>query len=175
MKIENELWGFAKAFYTDLEVSSVLLTLQNKYGYNVNQLIFAVWLAAKGQKLTLLCEPNSGDRLWNAQVTTPLRAIRKRVKALMEESAQDKAQFLKCYKQILAAELNAEQVELAKMYAAYEHYSESALADDAKLVNENLALCRINGDKSAVTDNTAFELCWSTLEKGAIEHINGIR
>lgn len=173
MKIENELWEFAKDFYSNITVSEALLSLQNQYGHNVNQLIFAIWLAAEKYKLSQICTQNNGDRLWNIQVTSPLRDIRKYVKSQMLEAGQDSVQLTQCYKQLLAAELCAEQVELGKMYADYEQYSDPAPEQDsASLIAENLALCRLSNTNIDTANTLNDELFWSALEKIAIEHIN---
>jgi len=168
MKIENELWDFAKAFYAQPEVSETLLVLQDEQACRINQILFSLWLASKNYRIKSLA---IDDVNWAAQITQPLRDIRRRVKEYGESDALMKSNISDCYLKMLAAELASEQIELAFMHANY--LSSSQLApqniDYTQLVYENLAFCRSNGIRSCAVNET--DVSWSRLEQLALQYI----
>lgn len=121
--LPHPFWNFSLELYGAEGVAEACLDLQERRGCDVNVLLFCCWLAASGRP-TL-----SADRLrailkasdaWQADVVTPLRAIRRKLKdgswagALPETVDAVRRRVADAE---LAAE-HAEQLELANLYAA---------------------------------------------------------
>ena len=174
MKIDNTLWQFAKEFYASTGVWDELLTLQNSWGYNVIQLIFATWLASNHLRLTRLVDVASGSKEWRQDVTSPLRQIRKLTRQLMSKNVDLQSHIGSCYQALLGAELAAEQVELEMMYTEYASAAKPAAVgvDLHSLIIGNFDFCRQAHITAGSAIDEAEQSVWNNLEKLAVGFLN---
>ena len=104
-------WAYSLRVYAQPEIAAACLTLQDIAGLDVNCLLYALWLAdVRGYSLD---ETDWRDRLeiltsWQAEITIPLRALRRALKAERLEILQDECQAIR--QQIAVAECAAEQI-----------------------------------------------------------------
>lgn len=135
MSDDNRLWDFALKIYSDPQVESVCLQLQDDYGLSVNKLLFALWLAREQRQLG--CQQLADRQLseWHDTVLLPLRQLRYRVREQRGKILDQQNQG-SCYQQLKQAELEAERVELDRLYQ---------LADDCRVSMHDLSgLARSN-------------------------------
>src|SRR5215475_4261104 len=86
MKDDDEtikLWPFALATYKTAGVADACLALQDRFGADVNLLLFAAWAGSLGFRLTADEAAKARDLVspWHDEIVKPLRAIRKRMKS----------------------------------------------------------------------------------------------
>ncbi len=76
----NPFWDYSLSLYGKPEVAESCIFLQDKYGLDVNLLLFCLWIAASGRGALEAveiddCIRRTGD--WREQVIEPLRSIRR--------------------------------------------------------------------------------------------------
>ncbi|MFP3944139.1 MAG: TIGR02444 family protein [Alphaproteobacteria bacterium] len=110
----DEFWRFSLRFYGLPEVQEICLRLQDEAGLNVNLILWCCWQAAQGRRLRDGDIANAAGRIsgWSEDVTQPLRALRRRVKAAQGGDIALAARK-QLYERLKAAELEAEKVEQA--------------------------------------------------------------
>ncbi|MEH6444503.1 MAG: TIGR02444 family protein [Oceanospirillaceae bacterium] len=150
---DNALWQFAVHFYQAPGIATQLLALQNQYALNINQLIFAIWLATQKHQLTGFPEVTTASESWRNDIVIPLRNLRFNIKQQKNSTAEDVSASIgvvkpahlieACYQQLLKAELAAEKVELSYLYQQRNEYSQIQFQSksSAELVFENLNIC----------------------------------
>ncbi|HEY5598503.1 MAG TPA: TIGR02444 family protein [Kiloniellales bacterium] len=106
----NRFWDFSLAVYGHGEVAAACLALQDRHGVDVNVLLFCAWAGSRGHVLRAgeLADLMAAARPWQETVIAPLRAVRRRLKAMAAapESAIDRLR-----EQVKGAELAAESVQ----------------------------------------------------------------
>lgn len=110
---DNEFWTFSLALYAAPDVAAECLSLQDRYGVDVNLLLFFTWLGASRRKSLSASEVEQvRGRVahWHATVVRPLRAVRRDLK----EARADSSQALR--DRVKALELEAEQIEQAMLF-----------------------------------------------------------
>ena len=136
MSDDNRLWDFALKIYSDPQVEAVCMQLQDGYGLSVNRLLFALWLAREKRQLGFQQLADRRLSEWHDTVLLPLRQLRYRVREQRQQQSLDKQGFNSCYQQLKQAELEAERVELDRLYQ---------LADDCRVSTHDLSdLARSN-------------------------------
>jgi uncharacterized protein (TIGR02444 family) len=106
---DSPFWSFSVALYGRPGVAPACLALQDRFGCDVNLLLFAIWAAQSGAELG----PQDFERLdgavapWRTGVVEPIRAIRRRLKADPHGAAPELAEA--CRQALLKAELEAER------------------------------------------------------------------
>lgn len=103
------LWKFACQLWKDSEIRQRCLKLQDVYGLNPNELIFAIWCAGNHRLLSLSALRDVEAQLWHVGVTRPVRVARKNA----VEQGQAEEPLIRNLKEV---ELAAEQVELRLLY-----------------------------------------------------------
>ncbi len=128
------LWAFSLRIYARPGVAQACLALQDKAGMDVNLLLFALWTASRGQRLTAadMARVDAATRPWREGVVRPLRAARRALKA---QGGTEAAQQLR--NQVKRAELEAERLQQAAMEALLPPQTERM--SDAGLARANLA------------------------------------
>jgi uncharacterized protein (TIGR02444 family) len=112
-------WDYSLALYRRPGVEGACLDLQRRHGLDVNLLLLCCWLGARGVALdrAALERAELAVRAWQVEVVQPLRAVRRRLKAKLEdpdpmsvhEGWPDLAQALR--RRALALEIDAERLE----------------------------------------------------------------
>lgn len=117
----NVFWDFSVNFYRHPKVEPALLQCQQRYGFNVNFILYFLWRGVNAQGglsqlkiLTLL----KVVAPWHHKVVLPLRRLRKRLKAVDEEH------FQQLRSQILQEELHAEHIEQLLIYDQIWHFKQ---------------------------------------------------
>jgi uncharacterized protein (TIGR02444 family) len=102
-------WTFSVALYGRPGVAPACLALQDRFGCDVNLLLFAIWAARCGTALG----PKEFERLdaavapWRARVIEPIRSLRRQLKQDPVGAAPELAEA--CRQALLKAELEAER------------------------------------------------------------------
>lgn len=106
------LWDWAVETYARPGVKEALLALQDEHGVDVPLLLWRLWLHAQGREPEFagLQSALAFSEDWAAGVVEPLRAARTTLKAPPE--GVNTAPALELRKRILAAELEAEKLQL---------------------------------------------------------------
>jgi uncharacterized protein (TIGR02444 family) len=102
----NPFWDFSLRVYGRDGVAAACLTLQDRHSIDVNLLLFCLWAGHRGHavteaELSLLI---AATQSWQQNVITPLRAVRRHLKAL--DLADETLRT-----HVKDAELKAEEVE----------------------------------------------------------------
>jgi uncharacterized protein (TIGR02444 family) len=80
-------WDYSLALYRRPGVEDACLELQRRHGLDVNLLLLCCWLGARGvapDRAALACS-ELAVRAWQVEVVRPLRAVRRRLKAKLED------------------------------------------------------------------------------------------
>jgi uncharacterized protein (TIGR02444 family) len=81
--LSDALWGFSLAFYALPGVAAALITLQDRDGFDVNLMLFALWLGISGHGRISCDGLAAADRAianTRSEIVEPLRALRRRLK-----------------------------------------------------------------------------------------------
>lgn len=116
------LEAYAAALYGRPGVTEACLELQDRHGADVNLLLAACWLAARGVRL----DPDAAERLrelaaaWRENVVAPLRQVRRALRPLATDlggsAAGSRAARLRA--EVAAVELEAERLVEGLLEAA---------------------------------------------------------
>jgi uncharacterized protein (TIGR02444 family) len=110
-------WNFSLQIYAKPEIARICLELQERFGADVNLLLFMLWAAARGRRL----EPQEIEKLasfvenWRKHVVLPLRLARRTLKSPPHGWPAQETESLR--QQIKADELEAERLQQNAMSA----------------------------------------------------------
>jgi uncharacterized protein (TIGR02444 family) len=120
--LDNPFWTYSLATYARDGATASCLNLQDRYGLDVNLLLLCCWLGSMGIALDR-GNTRRAIRLaaeWSGPVIAPLRAVRRHLKPLAADS-----EIAAFREQVAALELSAEQIQQARLHAAFEGLSGS--------------------------------------------------
>ena len=128
---QNEFWRFSLAVYGQHGVAQECLGLQDKFGLNINLLLFCAWLGRRGIAVTRddLEGASRSISSWHDHVVRPLRGVRRQMKLHHEDVSALRAN-------VQHIEIEAEQVEQAILFA-YAQKIVSRFESDAVARNFN--------------------------------------
>lgn len=128
--LDNAFWQFSLAVYASPGVPDECLAVQDRYGVDVNVLLFCAWLGfARKAALTRqdIEAIGAAVRDWHEQAVKPLRGVRR----YMKNVPGGDVAVLRT--RVKAAELEAEQIEQAMLFSyAGQHWpqpQQAALPD----------------------------------------------
>jgi uncharacterized protein (TIGR02444 family) len=129
LQAENPLWTFSLVVYAEAGVQEECLALQERFALDVNLLLLCAYAGVRGVTLSghdvgTAVEAVAG---WHGDIVRPLRAARHALKAI----ARDDAAALRT--QVKAAELKAEQIEQAMLWAWWQGRPAEAVDPQAAL------------------------------------------
>ena len=111
---DNAFWKFSLAVYASSGVPDECLAVQERYGVDVNVLLFCAWLAF-ARKVALAPEDigaiGAAVGPWHEGAVKPLRKVRRNMKSVPG------ADVAALRTRVKAAELDAEQYEQAMLFA----------------------------------------------------------
>ena len=111
---DNAFWQFSIRVYASPGVADECLAVQERYGIDVNALLFCAWIA-RARKTEL--RPPDIEALdavvasWHERVVRPLRSVRR----IMKELPDGEIAALRT--RVKGVELDAEQIEQAMLFA----------------------------------------------------------
>ena len=108
-----DIWDWALAAYARPGAPEACLALQDEHGQNAPFLLWAVWAEAEDD--ALLARAADIARAWDALAVTPLRAVRRALKAPLPAVADSAREVLR--QDVKGAELHAERVLLQTLAA----------------------------------------------------------
>ncbi len=106
-----KLWTFAVELYDQEEVKATCLRIQARYGLAISLLLGTIWAGLQGKGRLGATELEEAIRRaleWHRDIIEPMRALRRQ---LRQPPSGVEDEGLAVRKQILEAELNAEQIE----------------------------------------------------------------
>ena len=81
---DEALWRFSMAFYACAGVAEALIKLQDRAGFDVNLMLFALWFGLSGRNRFTGAELAAADRAAGpirGDLVEPLRALRRRLRS----------------------------------------------------------------------------------------------
>ncbi len=161
----DELWAFAELIYDAPARRDIFLTLQDRFGLDVNLLIFCIWTGLTGRGARPREDISAAMAAlapWQGAVILPLRSARRALKAHSSEPA-----YAEIKEKILSAELAAEKV--AQMLLLEGGLKSAALStqNGEAAMRANLALyCKLKGIGNNDEVNALIaRLCETAMEQ----------
>lgn len=110
----SRFWEWSQAAYSRPKASAILLRLQDEFALNVNILLWCCWCAVTHGAPSELALRKAADLTdgWSREVTAPLRAARRALKAAPKEAGEEAVGLRASVK---SAELEAERIEQAML------------------------------------------------------------
>ena len=107
----DAFWAFSLAFYVRPGVSAACIELQDKHGADVDLVLFVLWCASRGQRLSGadLGAADASVAAWRQTVVQPIRQARRALKPPPELVEAEDAEALR--RKLLTAELEAERLQ----------------------------------------------------------------
>jgi uncharacterized protein (TIGR02444 family) len=81
---DEALWRFSTAFYDRADVAEALIKLQDRAGFDVNLILFALWFGLSGRNRLTAAELAVADRVAGpirGELVEPLRALRRKLRS----------------------------------------------------------------------------------------------
>lgn len=130
LELDNPFWRFSLAVYAADGVEDECLALQHEFDIDVNLLLFSAWVGAERGIIITQDDIRSADATiesWRSRVVRPLREVR----LVLKKTRADRDDFRR---KVKAIELEAEQIEQAKLYIfARERWPEEGLKQSTKI------------------------------------------
>ncbi len=164
----HPFWDFSLKFYRQPGVADACLFVQDRYGLNVNFILFCVWLAKTGggalsaEQITVALQRVSD---WEASVIKPLREIRR---VCRHEALGIPEFLLQIYQpEVESAELEAEHVEQLVL-AEFARGLPAAGGSDTPS-NDAAQSLKNYVDKLAITQEARLTECLNIILQAAFE------
>jgi uncharacterized protein (TIGR02444 family) len=113
----TDFWQFSLSLYGEAAVAEACLQLQDEAGADVNLLLFLLWRAAKGRRLSEaeVTAVEEAVSAWRAEVVGPLRGVRRWLKHHDGLVAAEAAEALR--QEVKRLELESERLQQQTMAA----------------------------------------------------------
>ena len=114
---DNPFWDFSLNAYDRTGVAEACLALQERYGIDVNLLLFAAWAGHCGHRLSgqQMAGIMTASAAWQVEVVRPLRGVRQWLKRQTEVPENLGQRFRE---EVKALELQAEMLEQLRLHQA---------------------------------------------------------
>jgi len=122
---DNAFWQFSIRVYAAPGVADECLAVQERYGIDVNALLFCAWIARARQIELTPQDIEALDAVvasWHERVVKPLRSVRRTMKDLPD------GEIAALRTRVKGVELDAEQIEQAMLFA----HAEQRLAAEGR-------------------------------------------
>lgn len=115
MTAQQAFWNWSLIAHSRTGAPQALIRLQDEFGLNANILLWCCWCAVQGIAVPDLALRKAADLVndWSHDVTEPLRAVRRALKAPPRQADQSGAAALR--ERVKAVELEAEKLEQAML------------------------------------------------------------
>ncbi len=141
MVIETAFFNMSRELYRLAEIERECLFLQDRYGLNVNVLLFCLWHGRQGRDVLVTAffeEVMSALEQWHETVVLPIRRARRQIKTVDTPwIAPDERDEIR--RGVLNAEIAAEVGEqkiLIRVFDAKRHASASSTSADRRSVSQ---------------------------------------
>jgi uncharacterized protein (TIGR02444 family) len=134
LQLEGPQWAFALRFYAHPDVAEALLLLQDRAGADVCVVLFALFIARTHRAVVDgadLADLDAAIADWRREVIWPLRSLRRRLRNGPSPAPAALTQAL--VQRIKAAEIDAEQIELAVLAQRFYGRPRATSAADADI------------------------------------------
>ena len=134
----SAFWSFSTALYARPGVAPACLALQDRFGADVNLLLFCLWAAAGGCALEAaeFTALEAAIAPWRREVVEPLRAVRRALKSDPRGAAPGCASAFR--ERLLALEIEAERIGQGLLAEAVPAPAAPGGAPDPELARRNL-------------------------------------
>jgi len=119
VSVENPFWSFSCAVYAREGVADACLRLQDRFGLDVNILLFCCWAAREGAgalDAVALDRVVAQTAAWRDDVVRPLRAVRRTLKGGVSPMSPVPSEQLR--EAVKRLELEAERIQQAALAEA---------------------------------------------------------
>ncbi len=132
-------WSFSVEFYGRPGVSPACIALQDRFGCDVNLVLFSLWAARCGAALgpSDLARLDEAVGPWRERVVAPIRALRRGLKTEALGAAPELAEG--CRQALLKAELEAERAAQEMLARVLPLAGGEEDRIDARMAHENLS------------------------------------
>lgn len=124
MRVDTSLWAFSVSVYGLPGVAEECLSLQDRFGINVNILLFCIYAASEFGTALSQEDISAADRAitgWQTQVVKALRELRRLLKKFTATSECPHASSIESLRtQIANAELESERIEAIMLTEWYQ-------------------------------------------------------
>ncbi len=138
LELSSPFWKFSIKVYSAPGVADECIGLQERFGIDVNVLLFCGWLGwSRGRRLSgaEITAANALVRSWHESVVRPLRIARRFTKDMPEDAAK------RLRARVKSIELDSERIEQAMLYA----HAEKLWSESAQTGNSAAALANMVG------------------------------
>jgi uncharacterized protein (TIGR02444 family) len=124
MQDTASLWSFSLEFYSQPDIAHACLDLQDRFGADVNILLFGLWQASRGRRLSDSDIRNVIELVgaWQENVVWPLRTVRRFLKTPAPGWSSQDVGLLR--QGVKAEELRAEHLQQTAMQTAFAELGE---------------------------------------------------
>src|SRR5690349_11087598 len=107
----SPLWTFSVGYYRMAAVQEACLALQDGFGVDVNVILFLLWTASQGRRLSSdqVAAVTDRVRVWQVDVVAPIRSLRRRLKGNPPLLVKASAELFRT--KIKAIELESERLQ----------------------------------------------------------------
>ena len=161
----ERFWRFSLAVYGRPGVGSACVGLQDRWGLDVNLLLWCCWHAAEGRRLAPeeMAQAIAAARPWQAEVVQPLRALRRRLKPGVPSIPSARVDVLRSG--LKEVELEAERI--AQVSLAELALGDAVAGAPAGLARANLdTYLTLRNVAPAAIDRAALQTLLDALERG---------
>jgi uncharacterized protein (TIGR02444 family) len=168
----NELVTDTVALYGRDGVANACLLLQQRTSLDVNVLLMAAWMGARRKRALGAAEAARARALvadWHAQIVTPLRAIRRRLKSGPPPAPSEQTDLLRA--KIQAIEISAEIIELSQLQGLADEMTRDTPVNDKEpnTVNNMLHVVELFAGRPADAEEIAAV---NVIATQAMEHFS---
>jgi uncharacterized protein (TIGR02444 family) len=153
---ETPLWRFSLLLYAKPNVENACLALQDEVSTDVNLLLFLLWEASQGRRVSLqdLKDVEAQIVCWRDRVVVPLRAVRRYLKAASPPGDRERAEVFRT--SIKSLELEAERLQQAAIY----EFAQASLCSQQECAVQEAARANLH---------VYAQLLGTTFRPGAVE------
>ena len=167
LQLEGPQWEFALRFYARPEVAEALLLLQDRAGADVCVALFALFIARTHCVVVDdadLADLDAAIADWRREVIWPLRSLRRRLRRGPSPAPAAATQTL--LQRVKAAEIDAEQIELAVLaqrFSERPRASGAADVDVAAMLKRLVGFFAVRSTTSAAGTSSEVDAAITTL------------
>jgi uncharacterized protein (TIGR02444 family) len=168
----NAFWDFSLKTYAAPGVADECLSLQDRFGIDVNLLLFSAYMGARGIVLTRddIAQISTAVQDWHEQVVKPLRNVRRATKQILELRAASAREPVKSLRhQVKGLELESEKIEqdmLDEWARPRMHKATMSDIESAIRVNIELLLDFSSGANCASNPSMLIQAACTALKAG---------